>query len=152
MTTIYLVRHAKAGDRDRWVGNDELRPLTKSGRQQAEALVGILADAGIGRVISSHYLRCTQTVEPLAAALGLQLETHEALVEGASLDATYELMRSIDRPAALCTHGDVMSELVLSLVEAGTPGADGPRWKKGSTWALELDGPKIGRARYIEPR
>jgi 8-oxo-dGTP diphosphatase len=148
--TIYLVRHAKAGDRNRWVGNDELRPLTKSGRRQADALVGILADAGIGRVISSHYLRCTQTVEPLAAALGLELEMHDALIEGAPLEETYELILSVDGPAALCTHGDVMAELVLSLAEAGTPGA-GPRWKKGSTWALELDGPTVTSARYIEP-
>ena len=42
--TIYLVRHAKAGDRASWPGDDFLRPLSRRGQIQAEALVEQFAD------------------------------------------------------------------------------------------------------------
>ena len=40
--TVYLVRHAKAGDRDSWREDDRLRPLSGRGRLQARALVDVL--------------------------------------------------------------------------------------------------------------
>ena len=49
---IYLVRHAKAGHRERWTDDDELRPLTKKGVQQAEALVELFRDQPFTRLIS----------------------------------------------------------------------------------------------------
>ena len=38
LETVHLVRHAHAGDAERWEGPDELRPLTAKGRRQAERL------------------------------------------------------------------------------------------------------------------
>ena len=34
---VLLVRHARAGDRSEWEGDDRLRPLDKKGRRQAKA-------------------------------------------------------------------------------------------------------------------
>src|SRR5205809_614665 len=50
--TVYLVRHARAGDRHDWGGADDLRPLSKPGRRQAEALVDALRDARVDRILS----------------------------------------------------------------------------------------------------
>ncbi len=69
--SVLLVRHAKAGDRDKWGPRDDLRPIRAAGEAQAEALVDQLAHFHVERVLSSPYLRCTQTVAPLAAARAL---------------------------------------------------------------------------------
>ena len=108
MTSV-LLRHAAAGDRDHWDGDDFHRPLDARGRRESEALVELLRPFGVVRVISSPYARCFQTVEPLAAALGLPLELDERLGEGegrAALDLTQE------DGVVLCTHGDVVRALV----------------------------------------
>ena len=65
--TVILLRHASAGDRDGWDGDDRLRPLDEKGCREAETLVEELRRFTVRRVVSSPYTRCVQTVEPLAA-------------------------------------------------------------------------------------
>ena len=76
---LLLIRHARAGDRHAWDGDDRVRPVDDRGRLQSVALVEALADFKIDRIVSSPYLRCVQTVEPLAEALGLEIELDEQL-------------------------------------------------------------------------
>lgn len=104
-----LVRHASAGDRRDWDGDDRLRPLDKRGRRQAEALVELLLPLGVRRVVSSPYVRCVETVEPLAAALGVAVELDVRLAEGAGR-AAVELLR--EDGVAACTHGDVVFDVL----------------------------------------
>ena len=81
---VYLVRHARAGHRATWQGEDDsLRPLDERGRRQADALVAQLADREFARILSSPFARCVQTVEPLAEARGLPVEAVDSLAEGA---------------------------------------------------------------------
>ncbi len=68
--TVILLRHASAGDRTAWQGDDRLRPLDERGRKQALELVGRLRARGVERVVSSPYVRCTQTVAPLGLEIG----------------------------------------------------------------------------------
>jgi len=68
MATFFFVRHAKAGSRSHWTGDDRQRPLSKKGVKQAEDLVSVLGDFPISAVFSSPYRRCLETVEPLAKA------------------------------------------------------------------------------------
>ena len=79
-----FVRHARAGDREKWEGDDRLRPLDRKGRRQAEGLVELLAEYPIERLLSSPYLRCVQSFEPLAQARGLEIEQVAELGEGSS--------------------------------------------------------------------
>ena len=108
MTSV-LVRHASAGDRDLWTVEDRLRPLDARGRRQAAALVDLLRPLGVRRVLSSPYVRCVETVEPLAAALELPVEHDDRLAEGAG-HAALELVR--EAGVVCCTHGDIV-EAVL---------------------------------------
>jgi phosphohistidine phosphatase SixA len=147
--TVLLIRHAKAGDRDRWLGDDRQRPLTKAGRRQALALAEQLAPYAPGRVVSSPALRCTQTVEPLAAARGLPVETAEALAEGASLAAALALFDRLDGDAALCSHGDVIGELLEYLVASGVLRPPLPPTAKGGAWLLRREGGAFVGARYL---
>ena len=53
-----------------WTGDDLDRPLSKAGWKQAHALGKRLAKKGVGELVSSPYVRCMQTLEPLARAIG----------------------------------------------------------------------------------
>ena len=127
MTSV-LLRHASAGDRDDWDGDDELRPLDARGHRQAAALVELLRPLEVRRVVSSPYVRCIETVQPLAVALGLPVEEDRRLAEGAGR-AALELLR--EDGVVCCTHGDVV-EAVL-----------GHGLKKGA--AVVLDGGSVVR-------
>ena len=108
MTSV-LLRHASAGDRDRWPVADHLRPLDARGRLQAAALVELLLPLGVRRVVSSPYVRCIETVEPLAAALEVPVEPDDRLAEGAGQAAAALLHEA---GVVCCTHGDIV-EAVL---------------------------------------
>ena len=149
---MLLVRHAKAGDRGRWDGPDHLRPLTEKGWEQARQLCDQLAGYGATRVLSSPYVRCVQTVEPLAERLGLSVEESDALAEGATTGQLDELLGSLrSETAVLSTHGDVIPTLLDHLVERDglyLP-SDYP-CAKGSTWVLHGDGDGcVTRAEYL---
>ncbi len=134
---LIVVRHARAGRRSAWTGEDAARPLTERGRAQAEALVPVLGARHPRRVLSSPALRCIQTVAPLADALGLPVEPVDGLGEGNGTLALGLVLRMLGEPAILCTHRDVATELL----EALTPGASASarsrlRLAKGDAWVL----------------
>jgi 8-oxo-dGTP pyrophosphatase MutT (NUDIX family) len=148
----YLVRHAKAGDRQAWTEDDRLRPLTKKGRRQAEGLVVAFRGRQVDEVLTSPYIRCVQSVRPLALDRELSLITDEALSEGAPItDALALLERVAISAAVLCSHGDVIPMLIDQMVSAGADVSDGD-WKKGSVWVLEraADG-SVVRCSYEAP-
>jgi 8-oxo-dGTP diphosphatase len=148
---MYLVRHAKAGSRSAWAGPDDLRPLTKTGRRQADALGDLLADHGVTRVVSSPYVRCRQTVEPLGQRLRLPVDLADELAEGTPLHEARRLLEKFsDEPTVLCTHGDVIGELLDSIAREGLIRRD-VRFEKGSTWVLDFQGDEITDARYLPP-
>jgi 8-oxo-(d)GTP phosphatase len=102
---LLVIRHARAGKRSQWVGDDRLRPLDKRGAKQARALVDALARFEITRVLSSPYDRCVQTVEPLAAARGLFVEARDELGEDRQSHDGVELASSLaGEPVAICVH------------------------------------------------
>ena len=135
--SVLLVRHAKAGDRDKWDAPDDVRPLTAKGEAQAEALVDVLAGYEIDRVLSSPYLRCTQTVAPLAAARGLAVEPCDDLAEGEGRAGIALVRGLVSEPGStvLCSHGDVVEEVLDAL---GVPREQFTR--KGATWVLHEAG------------
>jgi 8-oxo-dGTP diphosphatase len=149
--TIYLVRHAKAGSRREW-SDDDLRPLSPAGHRQAESITDALVDAGIQQIVSSPFVRCRQTLDPLAHRLRLPLELSDALAEGASLTDTLRLLEKVSATnAALCTHGDVVANVLGHLQQAGVA-IDDQRLEKGSIWVLDTRDGEVAGARFIPPR
>lgn len=150
--TVWLVRHATAGDRSRWTGSDRLRPVDERGQKQAHALAGLLEGEVFARVLSSPYLRCVQTVEPLAARRGLTVEEHASLAEGAGAEAVPLLRDLAAGGAVVCTHGDVVPALLDAIAaEDGVAIPAGAECEKGSAWVLDADGRRFRRARYLPP-
>ncbi len=147
--TSYLVRHAKAGSRERWTRPDRERPLTEAGRIQAAGLARILA-ATTRSVVSSPYVRCLETVAPLAEAVGLRVEEDGRLAEGE--EPSWAMGRLASTPGSvLCTHGDVMASIVTSLADSRVPMTGGMQWAKGATWAFAIAGGRIVGGRYLPP-
>ena len=150
--TVYVVRHGRAGSRSAWDGPDDLRPLTKAGRKQADALVELLGDVGVTRIVSSPYVRCRQTVEPLAQGLRIPVDLAEALAEGALLTEVLRLVEKVGgEEAVLCTHGDVIEALLGYLHDRPGVPVHGHAYEKGSTWALEVRSGSVTSARYLDP-
>lgn len=154
--TIFLVRHGKAGDRGHWDGPDDLRPLSKAGRRQAEGLVDQLVHelggTAVEHIVTSSYVRCRQTVEPLAQRLRLAVDLAEELVEGALVGDAFRLMDKFAfTHAVLCTHGDVLGNVLDHLDRRGVPLGKTRKLEKGSTWVLEVDNGEIASGRYVPP-
>ncbi|MBV8159769.1 MAG: histidine phosphatase family protein, partial [Acidimicrobiia bacterium] len=115
--TVLLVRHGRAGSRKYWKGADIERPLSKKGRHQAEGLVDMLARYRVKRVLSSPYVRCVQTVEPLAEKLKLKVERRPALAEGSSPEGVLALLRQAGGSTVVwSTHGDIVPIVLDAIV------------------------------------
>lgn len=152
--SVLVVRHALAGERDAWEGDDRDRPLTDTGVRQAAALPGLLADRRIRRVISSPARRCTDTVAPLARTLGLDVERSELLWETTPVELALAWLTDLaaadgDGDVVVCSHGDLIGPLVTAV----HPGGDGPGpdWDKGSTWLLEPADGTLVAVGYLPP-
>ena len=147
---VYVVRHGKAGSREGWEGPDEERPLTRRGRRQARRLVERFQGLDIGRILSSPFVRCVQTVAPLAEARGLEVEATAELAESTDLDATLGLLGTLDhRPTVICGHGTEIRELVERLEASGAAVEGGRGIAKGSVWVLEREEGAFVSARYL---
>ena len=162
---LLVVRHGTAGSRSRWTGPDHLRPLDRKGRRQAEGLVIAWTGAKLPRVqqvLSSPYLRCVQTVEPLAGRAGLPVEEERALAEGHEAQAI-GLARGLlgapkppragsrGRMVVLCTHGDIVPALLEQAAADGVDLGTDARWAKGSAWLLEGADGRFTAAHYRPP-
>ena len=123
---LHLVRHADAGNRMTWVGDDFLRPLDDFGQTQAEAIGVALASQPVRRILSSAAVRCVDTVVPLGRALGLPVEVADELAEGTFVGDAFDLLRSLasaEGDSVLCSHGDVIPRPAVGAgpVRAGHP-------------------------------
>ncbi len=145
--TVYLVRHGSAGRRNGDDPHDPERHLDDKGRRQADAVREHLRSEPIEVIVSSPLPRCVETVAPLAESLGLVVDIDNRLKEGVELPASWELVEELaSRNAVLCTHGDVMPEVIQRNEARGmrVPGVAG--FSKGSVWALEgWDGTRFAK-------
>lgn len=73
--TLYFVRHCRA------MGQEPDATLTAEGHQQAIALVDLLYNRNIERIVSSPFVRACQSIAPLAERLGLHIEIDQRLTE-----------------------------------------------------------------------
>jgi 8-oxo-(d)GTP phosphatase len=149
-SALYVVRHAKAGIRAAWSRPDEERPLTRRGRKQARRLVERFQGLEIQRILSSPFLRCVQTVEPLGEARGLAVEAIPELREGSSVDELLGALASLDeRPTVVCGHGTEIETMIDRLERDGATIEGARGIAKGSVWVLDRVGGRVVTARYL---
>jgi phosphohistidine phosphatase len=151
-TTLHLLRHAHAGDPMEWEGPDELRPLTRKGRRQAERLGAFLEAHGQRPdvIVSSPKVRALQTAEIVAAAIGMTVRVDDRLAGGLDEEVLATLLLELGaREPMLVGHDPDLSEVAASLV-----GADGLALRKGALATIALDGDPTsgsGTLRWLVP-
>ncbi len=122
---LYLIRHAQPHYNAPVPYHVPPGPgLTEHGLAQAAALVPMLRQVGIERLVSSPLRRCTMTAEPLAAALNMDLRIDDDLREQqpgeAAADVNVRMLRaalaqSDVRVVALFSHAAPLTELLRTL-------------------------------------
>ncbi|WP_163895887.1 NUDIX hydrolase [Mycolicibacterium hippocampi] len=153
--TVMIVRHATAGSRARYKGEDRKRPLDKHGRAQAESLVGQLLAFGAGDLFAADRLRCRQTLDPLADELGAAIREEPELSEEAYADnrkATRQRILEIAATSAnpvICTQGKVIPDLIEWWCERDGVRPDKSRNRKGSTWVMSLADGRLVAADHL---
>jgi len=137
------------------VGDDRLRPLSKKGRVQAAALPATVLGLTGGappRLVSSPWVRCLETVAPLAERIGGEVVADDTLGEGMGAKAVESLAAWMrEDPLVLCTHGDVIESILAELAKSGVRLRARKQASKGSLWVLTGSGDAIDAARYVPP-
>ena len=118
---LYLLRHAHAGNPERWSGPDEDRPLSARGRRQAERLGAFLADRGLrpDAILTSPKARALETANLVAHALGGEPRVDDRLagpLDLADLDAVLADAGDPARPLVV-GHDPDFSELAAALCD-----------------------------------
>ncbi|MFG1795583.1 NUDIX domain-containing protein [Nocardia sp. NPDC049149] len=154
--TLLLVRHAKAGRRDRFSGPDPLRPLDRNGQAQARALVPNLLAFGASRIHSADPVRCVQTVTPLAEKLDSAIVLEPTLSEigyAAAQDEArqrmLELMPDTGVPV-VCSQGKVIPDLLQWWATRDGITLPSARNRKGSVWVLSFADRKLVAADHLD--
>jgi 8-oxo-dGTP diphosphatase len=120
---LVVVRHASAGDRDAWAGDDADRPLDPAGEVQARRLAALLAAYGVAVAVTSTTLRCRQTLAPFVETSGLRpLESRgvtDASNGGDPSAGVEELLALVaaGRPAVVSTQREVIPDLVAGVCQ-----------------------------------
>ncbi|MCF8571356.1 NUDIX hydrolase [Gordonia sp. HY002] len=145
--TMLLVRHAKAGRRAKFRGDDRDRPLDQEGRRQAAALTELLGLFGAHHLHAADRLRCVQTLVPLSEALRESIEVEPTLTEeayAADPDASFERLLALaasDEPVrAVCSQGKVIPPVLARWAERDGVRLPASRNRKGSVCVLTLRG------------
>ncbi|WP_067827095.1 NUDIX hydrolase [Nocardia inohanensis] len=155
-STVLVVRHAKAGRKERFAGPDDERPLEKAGRAQARGLVPNLLAFGAAEIYSAPPARCVQTVTPLAEKLGVTVELEPLLSEsgyGAAPDAARKRARDLadrDVVPVICSQGKVIPDLLARWAEEDGITLPPARNRKGSVWVLSLHGGRLVAADHLD--
>ncbi|HVA02816.1 MAG TPA: phosphoglycerate mutase family protein [Acidimicrobiales bacterium] len=153
---MMLVRHGHAGTKEGWAGDDRLRPLDARGRRQAKHLVGVIGPMQPTHLVSSPYVRCLETMEPVALKTGLVVDEDGRLEPNAGSQAV-ELLRVLSASESpsrivLCTHGEVIGDVLAVLArEDGVGLSRRPPGLKGCVWVLDFHKGKVATARYVTP-
>jgi phosphohistidine phosphatase len=149
---VHLLRHAHAGDAFEWIGDDDLRPLTKKGRHQAERLGGFLEAHGVRPdvIVTSPLVRARQTAEIVAEALGMTVKVDPRLGSGFGKRDLWSLLdETAAREILLVGHDPDFSSLLTYLIDAA-----GLSMKKGALATVDLHtklGDGEGELRWLVP-
>lgn len=152
---VLYVRHGRAHQRRSWSGDDNLRPLDKKGRFQAEKLVPMLSAYRPERIFSAEPARCQATVAPLADELGLEISVDEVFGDAATaknpeaVRAAFTHVVALGGVSVICSQGDTIPPMIEWLSANGRLPLDHVESKKGSVWVLSFTDGELTGADYL---
>ena len=147
-TPCILLRHASAGRKTTWRGDDVLRPLDERGEAEAQTLAGLLSCFAPQRVISSATERCLATVRPYAEQAGAAIEAEAAFTQRPGLEgdrdaaARRRMAELIAEPSpmVICGHRENLPVLLSQALTSLDDGQAADDWSppKGGFWVLHI--------------
>ena len=143
--TLYLVRHADAGNPSEWIGPDAERPLSGKGVKQAARLAATLlaAETRFDAIRHSPARRCVETATVLSAVLEVQAAADDRLANGPTLSDLFD--RKGMKRLALVGHEPSLSKILVELT-----GVSGIAIEKGALIRIDLpNGVAAGAGRLI---
>lgn len=149
---VHLLRHAHAGDASEWIGDDDLRPLTRRGRGQCERLGAFLEANGVRPdvIVTSPKIRAQQTAEIVATTLGMSVKVDRRLGDGFGQRELWALLDETGaREPMFVGHDPDFSNLLCYLIDAA-----GISMRKASLATVDLDtklGDGDGVLRWLVP-
>ncbi len=150
LRSVVLLRHADAGSKSTWTGNDAHRPLSPDGLAQAAQLVDALEDQRFDQIWTSPLVRCQHTVAALAAHRRTPVLSAPWLAPDTDPISIELGLSTLSGRVLLCTHGECVVPVLQALNDDGDI-VDG--LEKGHALALRLSSTgSITSRRRIEPR
>ncbi len=155
---LTLLRHASAGAKGDWPGDDLDRPLDAEGVAESELLARLLSCFGLARVISSAAERCVATVRPYAVMTGAKVEIEPAFTVGraeaepAAAAARAAHIVHAGQPAVVCAHRENLPPLLTAACAAlGAEPPGGAPLGKAGFWVLHAAGGRLIAAEQHDP-
>ena len=140
---LVLLRHgattSQSGKRHR-----KRQALSRTGREQASALVPLLHTLGAERLLSADVPACTDTLRPFGRAVGVQIQVDSRLDRDSFPEHEQDLAADLrrggtDETLVVCSSRQVIAELVASLGHGSTVRPPHDRSvRKGGWWLLHL--------------
>ena len=150
---LHFLRHADAGDPEKWAGDDASRPLSEKGQLQSERLGSFLAEVGFqpDAIISSPKIRARRTAEVVGAAIGVGVRLDDRLAVGFDPATVDAILADADDPRrpVLVGHDPDFSQVLGWLANA-----DGVTMKKGAFARVDVRGAVAdgrGTLRWLVP-
>ena len=144
-----LLRHAKAITRDEWQGEDDDRPLSSSGQNQAMRLLSTYQVFNIDQIHSSYAVRCYDTVKSMAKGLDIKLEVSSKLSESTykkdkekAFDYVRELIKE-DKSILICSHNPILPKMLNKLTKKSEIEADEDKLSPADGWVIHRSGKEI---------
>jgi phosphohistidine phosphatase len=152
-TQLLLLRHAHAGSPESWHGDDDARPLSDKGREQATRMGAFLASVGVrpDTIVSSPKVRARESADLVATELGVPVRLDNRLGGGLSIEALEDILADFGDPARpmLVGHDPDFSDLLATLVASSyLP------MRKGALARVDLERPVrpgAGTLRWLVP-
>lgn len=140
--TLIILRHAKALERGDWDEIDSKRTLDEKGLLQAESLIAHLAPFAINEIYSSNYLRCVQTVTPLAAARKLRVTEIPNLneeifdLEPERSISFANAVKQDEKNILICSHNPVIPTMLRGILNTKLENKDLIKLEPGDAWIV----------------
>jgi 8-oxo-dGTP pyrophosphatase MutT (NUDIX family)/phosphohistidine phosphatase SixA len=156
-STAVLVRHARAGSKARYKGDDAERPLDSVGVRQAAALVPLIQAFGGTDGFTAERTRCIQTIAPWAESVGVDLTLEPTLTEeGYARDPdrgrrrAKEIAGDVVGVPVICSQGKVIPDLMQWWADSDGIELSRTRSRKASVWVLSFVGGVLVAADYTD--
>lgn len=152
---VLYIRHGRAHQRRNWDGDDNLRPLDKKGRRQAEMLVPMLLPYKPVAVYSAGPERCQATAAPLADELGVEIVVDEMLGDKAYVEKPAKCQKRFQElvdaggTSVVVSQGTAIPDMIAWLSANGRLPLEEIEAKKASVWVLSFHDGQLSGADYL---